>query len=154
MGEDPGANASYSYHVPRLLAFYQDQWDEDGTALGWRPVAWGLRFADGSAVSISVEGKPAVTLWQSVEDATEALDAYVDTPEPRAHLEAPLPPPPPPRPAGSVLDAPPARTSASTTSSAPSASSSAAPSASSSPAGPRDPANGASPDDPSSPSSS
>lgn len=86
MGQEPGTSARHSYHVPRLLAFYQDQWDEDGTALGWRPVAWGLRFADGSAVSISVEGKPSVTLWQSVEDATEALEAYVDTAEPRTHL--------------------------------------------------------------------
>lgn len=93
MGQEPGTPTSYSYHVPRLLAFYQDQWDEDGTALGWRPVAWGLRFADGSAVSISVEGKPSVTLWQSVEDATEHLEAYVDTAEPRTHLAPYLIPP-------------------------------------------------------------
>jgi hypothetical protein len=97
MGKDSGA--SPSYHVPRLLAFYQDLWDDDGTALGWRPIAWGLRFADGSAISVNIEGRPSVTLWHSIEDATEALDAYVDTPEPRAHLDAPLPPPPPPRPA-------------------------------------------------------
>lgn len=96
MGQDSGTTPNF--HVPRLLAFYQDLWDEDGTALGWRPIAWGLRFADGSAISINIEGKPAVTLWQSLEDATEALDAYVDTPEPRTNLDRPLPPPPPPRP--------------------------------------------------------
>jgi hypothetical protein len=96
MGQDSGT--SPSYHVPRLLAFYQDLWDDDGTAMGWRPIAWGLRFADGSAISVNIEGRPSVTLWHSIEDATEALDAYVDTPEPRAHLDAPLPPPPPPRP--------------------------------------------------------
>jgi hypothetical protein len=96
MGQDAGT--SPSYHVPRLLAFYQDLWDDDGTAMGWRPIAWGLRFADGSAISVNIEGRPSVTLWHSLEDATEALDAYVDTPEPRAHLDAPLPPPPPPRP--------------------------------------------------------
>ena len=95
MGQDSGT--SPSFHVPRLLAFYQDLWDDEGTALGWKPIAWGLRFADGSAISVNIEGRPAVTLWQSLEDATEALDAYVDTPEPRTHLDRPLPPPPPPR---------------------------------------------------------
>ena len=103
MGQDSGT--SPSYHVPRLLAFYQDLWDDDGTAMGWRPIAWGLRFADGSAISVNIEGRPSVTLWHSIEDATEALDAYVDTPEPRAHLDAPLPPPPPPRPAEPATDA-------------------------------------------------
>jgi hypothetical protein len=102
MGQDSGT--SPSYHVPRLLAFYQDLWDDDGTAMGWRPIAWGLRFADGSAISVNIEGRPSVTLWHSIEDATEALDAYVDTPEPRAHLDAPLPPPPPPRPANPAGD--------------------------------------------------
>jgi hypothetical protein len=94
MGQDSGSTPDF--HVPRLLAFYQDLWDDDGTALGWKPIAWGLRFADGSAISVPVEGRPAVTLWQSLEDATEALDAYVDTPEPRTHLDPPKPPPPPP----------------------------------------------------------
>ena len=102
MGQESGT--SPSYHVPRSLAFYQDLWDDDGTALGWRPIAWGLRFADGSAISVNIEGRPSVTLWHSIEDATEALDAYVDTPEPRAHLDAPLPPPPPPRPASPTGD--------------------------------------------------
>ena len=103
MGQDSGTTPNF--HVPRLLAFYQDLWDEDGTALGWRPIAWGLRFADGSAISVNIDGKPAVTLWQSLEDATEALDAYVDTPEPRTHLERPLPPPPPPHDAMKEPDA-------------------------------------------------
>jgi hypothetical protein len=94
MGKDPGTSPAYA--VPRLLAFYRDLWDEDGTAVGWEPIAWGLRFADGSALSISIGGPPSVTLWQSVEDATEALDAYVDTAEPRINLDRPLPPPPPP----------------------------------------------------------
>jgi hypothetical protein len=94
MGKDPGTSPTYA--VPRLLAFYKDLWDEDGTAVGWEPIAWGLRFADGSALSISISGPPSVTLWQSVEDATEALDAYVDTAEPRINLDRPLPPPPPP----------------------------------------------------------
>jgi hypothetical protein len=94
MGKDPGTSPTYA--VPRLLAFYRDLWDEDGTAVGWEPIAWGLRFADGSALSISIAGPPSVTLWQSVEDATEALDAYVDTAEPRINLDRPLPPPPPP----------------------------------------------------------
>jgi hypothetical protein len=96
MGQDSGTSSRY--HVPRLLAFYQDLWDEDGTAIGWKPVAWGLRFGDGSAVSVSIEGKPSVTLWHSVDDALAALDAFVDTPEPRAHLEDNVSSPPPPAP--------------------------------------------------------
>jgi hypothetical protein len=106
MGKDSGSMPGF--HVPRLLAFYQDLWDEDGAAVGWKPIAWGLRFADGSAISVNVEGRPSVTLWNSLDDATEALDAYVDTPEPRTHLDrsqlerpaapAPAPPPPPPSP--------------------------------------------------------
>jgi hypothetical protein len=100
MGTDSGSTPGF--HVPRLLAFYQDLWDEDGTAIGWKPIAWGMCFADGSAISVNVDGRPSVTLWQSLEDATEALDAYVDTPEPRTHLDRgqvprpPAPPPPPP----------------------------------------------------------
>jgi hypothetical protein len=102
MGKDSGATPGF--HVPRLLAFYQDLWDDDGAAVGWKPIAWGLRFADGSAISVNVEGRPSVTLWNSLEDATEALDAYVDTPEPRTNLDhshfdrpsSPAPPPPPP----------------------------------------------------------
>jgi hypothetical protein len=97
MGQDSGTSSRYN--VPRLLAFYQDLWDDDGTPVGWRPIAWGLRFADGSAVSVNIEGKPSVTLWHSVDDALAALDAFVDTPEPRANLDERLitsyPPPPP-----------------------------------------------------------
>jgi hypothetical protein len=85
MSQDSGTSSRYN--VPRLLAFYQDLWDEDGTPVGWKPVAWGLRFADGSTVSVNVEGKPSVTLWHSIEDALTALDAFVDTPEPRGSLD-------------------------------------------------------------------
>ena len=103
MGQDSGNTSRY--HVPRLLAFYQDLWDEDGTPIGWRPIAWGLRFADGSAVSVNIEGKPSVTLWHSVDDALAALDAFVDTPDPRARLDImPDPPPPPPPDPLDVLD--------------------------------------------------
>lgn len=103
MGEE--SDSSSRYNVPRLLAFYQDLWDDDGTPIGWKPVAWGLRFSDGSAVSVNIEGKPSVTLWHSVEDALAEMDAFVDTPDPRSTLDerilkptrpaAPPPPPPP-----------------------------------------------------------
>ncbi|MGH9209623.1 MAG: hypothetical protein ACRD2C_02975 [Acidimicrobiales bacterium] len=100
MGQE--SDTSSRYNVPRLLAFYQDLWDDDGTPVGWKPIAWGLRFADGSAVSVNIEGKPAVSLWHSVADALAALDAFVDTPEPRATLDERLavPPPKPSAPAG------------------------------------------------------
>jgi hypothetical protein len=87
------SDTSSRYNVPRLLAFYQDLWDEDGTPAGWKPIAWGLRFGDGSAVSVSIEGKPSVTLWHSVEDALVELDAFVDTPEPRRTLDGRAPDP-------------------------------------------------------------
>lgn len=68
--------------LPQTLAFYQDTWDDDGTAVGWTTVAWGLALADGSAVTVPVGGPPSVTLWPSVDAAATALDAYVDAPAP------------------------------------------------------------------------
>lgn len=103
MGQDSGTSSRYN--VPRLLAFYQDLWDDDGTPVGWRPIAWGLRFADGSAVSVTIEGKPSVSLWHSVEDALAALDAFVDTPNPRAHLDEQVVTPYPPAPPDAPIDA-------------------------------------------------
>jgi hypothetical protein len=100
MGLNSGTSSRYN--VPRLLAFYQDLWDDDGTPVGWKPIAWGLRFADGSAVSVNIEGKPSVTLWHSVEDALASLDAFVDTPEPRANLDERLVAPPPNSPVGAA----------------------------------------------------
>lgn len=89
--------------IPRLIAFYQDVWDDDGTVTGWRIVAWGLGLTDGSAISIPVEPPVRVTLWQSIDDAARALDAYVDPVDPRRTIDAddvqPLPCPtaaPPP----------------------------------------------------------
>jgi hypothetical protein len=73
--------------VPRLLAFYRDAWDDDGTAIGWQTIAWGLVFADGSAISVPVDPPMSVTLWHSVDDALAALDAYVDHPEPRRTID-------------------------------------------------------------------
>lgn len=79
-------------HVPRLLAFYRDVVDEDlGAAVGWQTVAWGMALADGSAVSVPVNGPLAVTVWPSLDEAAAALDAYVDTPDPRPRLSD-LPP--------------------------------------------------------------
>ena len=73
--------------MPRLLAFYEDIIDEDlGIVVGWRTVAWGLAVADGSAVSVPVNGPLAATVWQSVDDAAVGLNAYVDTPDPRPRL--------------------------------------------------------------------
>jgi hypothetical protein len=69
--------------TPRLLGFYQDVWDDDGTSVGWAPVAWGLLFGDGSVISIPVGRVVHVSLWHSLDDAVSALDADVDTPDPR-----------------------------------------------------------------------
>jgi hypothetical protein len=84
--------------VPRLLAFYQDVVDEElGTPVGWQTIAWGLTFPDGSAVTVPAEGPTAATVWHSLEDATKALDAYVDTPDPRSRTDGPLSPTAAPR---------------------------------------------------------
>jgi hypothetical protein len=84
IGHDPRSLGEPAPVVtPRLLAFYQDGWDDDGTAIGWRTVAWGLVFGDGSAISIPGEPPVCVTLWHSVEDAVAARDATIDNPDPR-----------------------------------------------------------------------
>jgi hypothetical protein len=69
-------------HVPRLLAFYQESRDGDAATSDWQPVAWGLTFENGSVLTVPVDRPVAVTLWRSLSDAEEALDASVATPTP------------------------------------------------------------------------
>jgi hypothetical protein len=64
--------------IPRAVAFYQAQGEE--TALGWRVVAWGLRHPDGWIAVVSPEPPRTVSLWPTVEEAENALDAFVDIP--------------------------------------------------------------------------
>ena len=78
---------SRSVDLPRVLAFYRDVIDDDGTVTGWRTIAWGLTFGDGSTVSIAVGRPVSVTLWTSLEDAATALDAHIDTPDPRSSVD-------------------------------------------------------------------
>jgi hypothetical protein len=77
--------------MPRLLAFYQDAWDDDGTAVGWHTIAWGLALANGAAVTVPADGAPTATLWPTIDAAVEALDAYVDSPAPARRLNEPAP---------------------------------------------------------------
>jgi hypothetical protein len=86
-GEPPGQGDGIAVVAPRLLAFYQDAWDDDGTAMGWRTVGWGLVLSDGSAITIPVEAPVRVTVWRSVHDAVADLDAYVDDLGPRRSIE-------------------------------------------------------------------
>lgn len=90
MGREFGT--TFSYDVPRILAFYQDVLDDDGNSLGWKTVAWGLRRKDGWTVTFGVDDPPSIRLWSSTEDAMLTLDAYIDAPEPRARLDQLLPP--------------------------------------------------------------
>jgi hypothetical protein len=84
---DPAAQSTErTSDLPRVLAFYMDTWDDDGIALGWTTVAWGLALPNGAAVTVPLEGQPSATLWLSVSDAAEALGAYVDTPNPARRL--------------------------------------------------------------------
>jgi hypothetical protein len=69
--------------LPQVLGLFQEEWDEGGTAFGWRPVAWGLRMPDGSAVTLPVDSPMGVSLWLTVEDAATALDAFVAVITPR-----------------------------------------------------------------------
>lgn len=75
--------------LPRLLAFYRDEWDGDGVATGWRTVAWGLALADGTTISVPATGPAAVTMWASLADALAGLDAYVDDVAPRRRVADP-----------------------------------------------------------------
>lgn len=69
--------------MPQVIGLFRDAWDENGTALGWLPLAWGLRMPDGSAITASAHGPLGVTLWLTVDDAASALDAHVTVVEPR-----------------------------------------------------------------------
>jgi hypothetical protein len=76
-----------SGEAPPLLAFYEDTYDDSGIALGWRTIAWGLLFADGTVVTIPhLDEKAGTTLWRTLQDARMALGGYVDTMNPRTML--------------------------------------------------------------------
>lgn len=84
-------DTAFTLVVPRVLSFYRDVLDHDGTVTGYETIAWGLTLADGSALSTSVRPPASVTIWASLEDAATAMDAFIDTPDPRrpAHDLAP-----------------------------------------------------------------
>lgn len=77
--------------MPRVLSFYQDVLDDGGTVTGYRTIAWGLPLADGSVLSTPVQPPPSVTIWPCLQDAATALDAFVDTPDPRRPVHDLLP---------------------------------------------------------------
>jgi hypothetical protein len=77
------AHQSAAPVMPRVLSFYRDVLDNDGTVTGYRTIAWGLPLADGSVLSTSVRPPASVTIWPCRQDAATALDAFVDTPDPR-----------------------------------------------------------------------
>jgi hypothetical protein len=83
MAEDCDGSAR---DMPRLLAFYRDTGDTEGTTSGWTSVAWGLRHPDGTVVTVPAAGPPAVSLWYDLDEAAVGLDAYVDGLEARRHL--------------------------------------------------------------------
>jgi len=68
--------------VPKLFGLYHEQF-EAGTLVAFLPVAWALELAGGQAVTVTVTKPPSVTLWPSLEDAREALDAHIDEIDPR-----------------------------------------------------------------------
>lgn len=66
--------------VPRLLGFYRDAVpDGEDLASAYRTIAWGIRWFDGSVVTIEggADRPPAVTVWRDLEQAVTGLDAYV-----------------------------------------------------------------------------
>jgi hypothetical protein len=91
-----GDGSAVAQFAPRLLAFYQDVVDDAvASAIGWTTVAWGLAFPDGSALTVPAQGLRSVTLWPSVAEAAQALEACVDTPAPTHRLTGGTPVPAP-----------------------------------------------------------
>lgn len=65
-------------YLPRLLLFVRDEVIDDGS--GYRHVAVGLRWHDGTCVTVqdgAPGGPPSVTSWIDVAAAIDAMDAYV-----------------------------------------------------------------------------
>jgi hypothetical protein len=80
--EAPSAgDASPASWVPRLLSFYQDAvLDGEEVVAGYRNVAWGLRWFDGSVITlegVSADRPPAIRVWSGLEEAIVGLDALV-----------------------------------------------------------------------------
>lgn len=66
--------------MPRLLLFVRDEFAGGEYPAGYRNVAVGLQWHDGSCVTMqdgAPGGPPNVALWFNVEAAVDALDAYV-----------------------------------------------------------------------------
>jgi hypothetical protein len=67
--------------VPRLLSFYRDeQVDGEEFVAGYRNVAWGVRWFDGSVVTledVSADRPPAIRVWPGLDEAIVGLDALV-----------------------------------------------------------------------------
>jgi hypothetical protein len=81
---EPQADGRAEPIPPKLLAFYRDDYDDDGNAVGWVSVAWAVKLPDGPAVTVSADLPPRVSVWLTLEDAAEALGApEVDTVDPR-----------------------------------------------------------------------
>ena len=73
--------------VPRLLGFYQDEFlDSDDFAVGYSTIGYGIRWRDGTCITVCESSPgmpPSVTIWPSVTEAARRLDAYVSGLTPR-----------------------------------------------------------------------
>jgi len=66
-------------YLPRLLLFVRDDVVDD-EVIGYRHVAVGLRWHDGTCVSVqdgAPGGPPSVTSWIDVAAAVDGMDAFV-----------------------------------------------------------------------------
>lgn len=77
----PTDSQSSAAWVPRLLSFYRDEdCDAAGNVTGYENVAWGVRWYDGSVVTledVSTERPPAIRIWAGLDQAVTGLDALV-----------------------------------------------------------------------------
>lgn len=72
--------------LPRVLCLYDDDHDDDGTAVGWRLVAWAVDMPGRGAVTISIGPPLSATVWHSLDAALDTLKVYVDEPRPRRRV--------------------------------------------------------------------
>lgn len=83
------AHEGHVAYMPRLLTFVRDVVEDDVYVSGYVNVAVGLRWHDGTCVTVHdgvPGGPPTVAVWSSVEAALDGLDAYVSAFAPQRAL--------------------------------------------------------------------
>lgn len=72
---------------PRLVGLFSEYYDDDGNAVGWTVIAWGLVFPDKSVVTVPAVGMVSATVWQSLDDAQRSMDVQTCEVNPRPYAK-------------------------------------------------------------------